>query len=269
MMLLARRYEREPGAALHALLQVGDFGAFPDTTRLDRSTARFARHDPDELGFSRVIRGLEASDLLEDASYPVLWVRGNHEDFEYLSRYRQPSAVDPAGTLIFLPDGTTQTVAGVTVGGLGGKPPPAEERGRGRKARRRFRRSREDRADPRIFATDQAARVFAGGGPDILLTHAGPCCDAAPWGSTTLTRLAERVRPRVHLFGHHHAVIGPTTGPGGGMLVGLEHLEFHRGTLRPGGWGILEIDANGPSWRWGHELPWSVVGTHRYREELA
>jgi hypothetical protein len=47
---LASAWSREHGVAMFGLLQVGDLGYFPDPSRLDKATARFAAQDPLELG---------------------------------------------------------------------------------------------------------------------------------------------------------------------------------------------------------------------------
>ena len=122
---------------------------------------------------------------------------------------------------------------------FGGVPPTAEERGRGRQSRERYKRAARAAArDPRRYTEAGAARAFtAGERADVLLSHAGPRCDALPFGSLLLADVARRLRPRVHLFGHYHAVVGPTTRPGGALLAGLEHLEWGgEGALREGSW---------------------------------
>jgi len=261
MLILSRLWERHAGRRLDGVLQVGDFGAFPDLHRLDDATARFARHDSDELGFSEYLAGCaEGAALLAGCPWSVTWCRGNHEDFDYLAGFRAPAAVDPWGKLIFVPDGQVEEVAGVRVGALGGMAPRGEERGRGKKARKASRRATA-RDDPRCFSDRDVSTAFPTGGVDVLLTHAGPKSWESPWGSQRLAELAERVRPRVHLFGHHHVTFGPVYGPGDATLIALDHLEFRRGQLRPGCWGVLELPDPGSDdevgFTWGDELPFN------------
>ena len=153
MLLLSRLVELRTGRKLDGVLQVGDFGAFPHVDRLDASTEKFAREDSDELGFSEYLSGCEeGSGLLASCDWSVAWCRGNHEDFEYLGGFRAPEAIDRWGKLLFVPDGTSLELAGLRVGALGGMAPRREERGRGKKARKAFRRATL-RTDPRCFTT--------------------------------------------------------------------------------------------------------------------
>ena len=100
--------------------------------------------------------------------------------------------------------------------------------------------------DPRFFSEVKAFSAFNQSEKiDILMTHAGPQCAELQTGSIILAKLAERIRPTVHFFGHHHQVIGPCQGPGHSLLVGLEHLDFNKnGELKEGAWGILTLAEN-------------------------
>jgi hypothetical protein len=83
---------------------------------------------------------------------------------------------------------------------------------------------------------------------DILMTHAGPYCSELLCGSKHLTQLAKRVKPTVHLFGHHHQIIQPCEGSGGSLLIGLEHLNFNSDDqIRKRSWGILTLSKNKPT----------------------
>jgi hypothetical protein len=128
--------------------------------------------------------------------------------------------------------------------------------------------SAEERAAAGI--DKQVDGSFLDGAVDVLLTHAGPLTWETSWGSEMLSDLGERLRPRVHLFGHHHEVVGPQEGPGGSLLVGLDHLEFHRGALREGCWGILELAGEGARFTWGHTFPFHAdVARESYRALFA
>lgn len=277
MLVMARRWEVESGRTLDGILQVGDMGAFPDPGRLDRATARHAQHDRDELGFSEYLQGCEeGAALLGGPGWPVIWMRGNHEDFDYLARFREAQPVDPWGRLVFVPDGQSTTVAGITVGAMGGRPSRASEveRGRGEAARARFRKAKNAPPDPCDIPRRVAQTAFAEGGLDVLLSHAGPS-EALAGGSDLLDGLARRVRPQVHLFGHHHVTIGPVPGPGGAVVVGLDHLEFvsgQGGRLQSGCWGILDVfprsspEGGAVTWTWGDRFRWvSQLNRSDYR----
>ncbi|MCA9697286.1 MAG: metallophosphoesterase [Myxococcales bacterium] len=278
MLLISRLWEIESGQRLAGILQVGDMGAFPDHQRLDDSTARFARHDRDELGYLEFLEGVgEAPRFLDDDAAPMtLWVRGNHEDFEHLGEFEEPGPIDPFGRLLYLPDDSHVDLGPLRIAGFGGIPPSLEEPGAGRSAREEFRRAqRKAEQDPRRFTLEAASRAFRRVDDiDVLMTHAGPRCNSFAHGSLALAELATRVRPRVHLFGHHHAVVGPCSGPGAALLVGLEHLEFDRSSkdLRDGSCGLLTLEERGgaaPSFRFfsaEQDSWWPKVRRKSYRD---
>ncbi|HHO52205.1 MAG TPA: hypothetical protein ENK18_15350 [Deltaproteobacteria bacterium] len=245
MIALARRWQQETDQLLDGILQVGDMGAFPDPRRLDGATARHARHDPDELGFCDLLSPTELGEslLADDETPPIAFCRGDHEDHEFLSQFRSPTALDPWNKLWFIPDGQRMHWRGpggsLVVGAFGGAPP--------RVARHRGHGTRRRPAAPRWslgpeFSDDEVDLAFPCNTPlDVLLTHAGPAHPALPHGSSALARLARRLRPAVHVFGHHHQALGPIEGRDG-LLVGLEHLDLLRdGSLRPGAWGVLHL----------------------------
>ncbi len=269
MLMLSRAWEKKTGRSLDGVLQVGDMGAYPDLSRIDDATRRHAARDSDELGFSQYLRSCrEGAALLDGGGWPVVWVRGNHEDFDYLSGFRQPTAVDPWGRLVFLPDGQQYTLAGVRIGAMGGMAPRHERRGRGRKARKKYRKE-QSADDPRLVPRRLINTAFVDTTPAVLLTHAGPQVPALSSGSQLLTQLCERIRPRVHLFGHHHVALDPTAGPGGSTLIGLEHLEFRRGHLQQRCWGILELVGDQVTWTWGDTFDWiEPLNRKNYRSVL-
>ncbi len=69
--------------------RVGDFGYFPDHTRLDKATIRHAAADPMELGVQLVTAHSRPADEVfhgEEVPPEGLWfTAGNHEDFEALA----------------------------------------------------------------------------------------------------------------------------------------------------------------------------------------
>lgn len=85
---LCARWQHETGKSIDLILQAGDLGAYPDTSRLDRATIKHARKDPTELGFSTdfaTYRDEVAQDL-SPTTCPMIFVRGNHEDHDWLDR---------------------------------------------------------------------------------------------------------------------------------------------------------------------------------------
>src|SRR5690349_12719121 len=73
--VLARAWQRDFGEPLAGLLQVGDLGYFPLSSRLDKATKRHAERDALELGAQLVVRpSVEADALFEQPDVPgPLW----------------------------------------------------------------------------------------------------------------------------------------------------------------------------------------------------
>jgi len=88
---LAARWEHERGEKIDLILQAGDLGAYPDINQLDRATIKHAKNDPTELGFSQYFVDYDAdvAETLEQTSANMLFVRGNHEDHDWLDKLEQ------------------------------------------------------------------------------------------------------------------------------------------------------------------------------------
>ena len=281
MYTLALLWENESGIQLSGLLQVGDMGAFPNPFKLDDATQKYAQLDPDELGFHQFCTQTAESEfyLGRENTPSTYFIRGNHEDFDYLNSFSRPETVDPWQCLHFIPDGQQITLfeprQPITIGGVGGIPPITKPRARGKKARQKYRQAhRQVGIDARFFSEVKAKSAFNQSEKiDILMTHAGPqCSELQQSGSIILAELAERIRPTVHLFGHHHQVIGPCQGPGHSLLVGLEHLDFNKnGEIREGAWGILTLSEESATFTFSspQDLPFlKTVKRQTYRSLL-
>lgn len=255
MYTLVYLYEQKNNLTIDAILQLGDMGAFPDLSRLDNATLKFAKHDTDELGFQNYVNySNEAEKVLRCCHYKKSYlIAGNHEDFDYLNQFKTPGTLDPWNCLIYIPDGQTLNLnlaqGKLTLAGFGKIHPRHESANKGKKSRKSYRQSQKTaQLDPRFFTEQEIDKAFIDTPVDILMTHAGPRCKHLQTGSTYLHNLTSRIKPSVHLFGHHHKAIGPTSGPGSNLLIGLDHLEFKNDNLlKDGSWGILTIEQNAAS----------------------
>lgn len=202
--VLACIRERGP---LDVVVQVGDLGAFPDPTKLDEATKRFARDDPTELDFARLTdASSEPADALGKARAalpsPILFIRGNHEDVAYLDRCLggsdgRTAAVDPFDLFHVVADGTVLQIGGARVGFCGGADYIPGE-------------------DVSLHGIrDEACQQLRSSAPvEVLVTHDGPYgCGVGRHGNTQgskkVTSLLEALRPRHHLYGHYHHVNRP------------------------------------------------------------
>ena len=146
----------------------------------------------------------------------VYFIKGNNEDFDVIAA---AMAGEPlAATLHYLPNGGPYTVGPWRVAALGGtfapswyhSPAAALPRSKGRKsagAALKLGKSRDDKR--RHFVRDEVVACKALMNIDLFMTHeaprpfypAGRRIDA---GKTVLNDVLASMKPRLHLFGHHH-----------------------------------------------------------------
>lgn len=184
---------------LDGLLQVGDLGYFPDTTRLDSASRRHAARDSLELGVSEFnAANLTACCFFQhfDPLVRLYFTAGNHEDHELLQRHRRSRdpawPVDDFHRLWCIDDGRALPMhSGLRVAslwGIDGDAPKA----------RRIR-------TPRVRIDPTAAERLGQESFDVLLTHESP--RDAIWidsGSLEISAIIELVQPQLAFFGHYH-----------------------------------------------------------------
>lgn len=218
-LAIAGIWQRE-GANLDLLIQVGDMGAYPDPTRTDEASARYLEVDPAQADFGRLLTA--DGDLAERvrqlrSSLPgsLHFIRGNHEDFEWLDGLEVDpvlgtAAVDASDALRFIPDGTVLEFDGVRLAFLGGAeeaPGPA---------------GLDD-------ATYHSVMALEPGSIDVLVSHQGPYGLTKGFrgdlqGSPALTSLLEYLQPTYHVAGHVHELVGPLP-VGSTTYLGLSSLS--------------------------------------------
>ena len=147
---------------------------------------------------------------------PLFWIKGNNEDFDVIAEAVEGRS--PAPTLHYLANGGPHRVGPWRVAALGGTyapswyntPPSRLPPSMGRKAAAaslKLGKSRDDKR--RHFVRDEVLACKSLTEIDVFLTHeaprpfypAGRRIDA---GKTVLNDVLASLRPRLHLFGHHH-----------------------------------------------------------------
>jgi hypothetical protein len=240
------RWQRETGQPIHLILQVGDLGAFGPQSGLDRATQKHARSDPEELGF-RDFAGPNPPATLLDPRPPLVFIPGNHEDFEFLERKQAAAAaslvypVSDDGKILGLRSGTiwktTHEGRTVRIGGISGVA--------GRSGKRGYHR--------RVHLDDEEALELAErglGAMDILISHERPNAVLGNFrhdlgGSEALSLLIEAAQPRFAFFGHYdrndERQMGRTRVMG---LAGCGYEQRGNGPAKRG--GIVMVDWTGP-----------------------
>jgi predicted phosphodiesterase len=205
-------FEVALGVRFDWVLQVGDFGVWPDLTRIDRATRK---HDgPGDFSAWMAER--------RSVPRPTVFIKGNHEDFDWMDS-QHVSEILPR--LFYLRNGfATNIFQGSTrirVGGLGGCYGPSDYERRSAALQGR---------EKRHYTHDEIAKLRNAGPIDILLLHDAPkgvhFRDGSyrKWTSDAagLDRLVASVKPQICFFGHHHVRVDASVG--GVRCVGLNKV---------------------------------------------
>jgi Icc-related predicted phosphoesterase len=234
------QFEQQLGVSFDVVLHVGDFGAWPDPGKLDKATVK--RDGPGDF----------AKWVNENKTAPrtTVFIPGNHEDFDYLAKFVRPTEILPG--LTYLPSGEVLSfnLGGQTlrIGAVGGcfSPKDYEISSSALKGKAR-----------RHFTKDQVERVLrktADGRLDIIMTHDAPTGVVVPTRkggkvaspAQGLGDLVKKTKPRLSLFGHHHArvdaeidgvrSIGLNCAPHPGSLVAIDFAGHSSQYLVLGEW---------------------------------
>lgn len=147
---------------------------------------------------------------------PLYWIKGNNEDFDVIAE--AIAGRPPADNLLYLPNGGAYTVGPWRVAALGGtfapswyhstvaQLPPSRGR-RVASSQMKLGKSRDDKR--RHFVRDEVLACKALTGIDVFLTHEAPrpfypAGRRIDTGKTAINEVLTAMRPRLHLFGHHH-----------------------------------------------------------------
>jgi calcineurin-like phosphoesterase family protein len=142
--------------------------------------------------------------VYEEVPAPIYWIKGNNESFDAVTSGALPH------NLCHIPNGTATEIAGVTVGGLGGTFAPTwydtdpASLPHPRKGTMKATALADKR---RHFVRQEVQALQRVGRVDVLLTHEAPRpfpVGRVDAGKTPINELIAALRPRLHLFGHHH-----------------------------------------------------------------
>jgi Icc-related predicted phosphoesterase len=215
LLHMIRNWQIAHSAHLDAALIAGDLGCFPDPSKVDKATKRWIDRDPEEAGFAKYFTTpvAEVARLFEPelgefsaVRCPILFVAGNHEDYDYITSASKQAPAPNAPPNTFpvdcykrvhcVHDGAIVTIPGqhnsrLRIAGIWG--------------------IENARADAPYRITPRAVQQLQVGGKqsfDLLLTHDAPA-EAYPFGGSALiTQIIRTNYPKIHLFGHVHPIQG-------------------------------------------------------------
>lgn len=244
-------FEEELAVRFDWVLHVGDFGIWPDANKVDRATLR---HD----GAGDFPRWLHEQ---KSAPKKTLFIKGNHEDFDWLAAQRD-SEVLP--NLHYLRNGHVFeiTAGGDTLGvaGIGGCYGPSNYQ---RASASLYGSAR------RHYARDEIEKLFTVGGIDVIMTHDAPAGvrfeRALRQGgffseAAGLDELLARTQPRVCFFGHHHVRLDSEVS--GVPCIGLNKVAM------PGNLVAIEMNPRGRDYTVLGEWPKRGSATPKKHKEV-
>jgi hypothetical protein len=170
----------------------GDFDA------LDRMMARHP-----EIAFWVCPGDLAADDgAYPQPRAPLYWIKGNNEDFDFVAK--QPAGGGTIPNLHYIPNGISVKSHGFTLAGLGGTFAPTWYDKSTSELRRLS--PKDDRR--RHFVQEEVEACKKLQAVDIFLSHEAarpfPLARVKDAGKTPINEVLTAMRPRLHVFGHHH-----------------------------------------------------------------
>jgi hypothetical protein len=240
---LCARWQRETGETIDLILQAGDLGAYPETSQLDRATIKHAQKDPTELGFSNDFATYrdDVAAILAQTKCPMWFVRGNHEDHEWLDSVEQQHdesifPVDVYKRIFCMKTGLPTTFKAngetITVMGIGRIAPlPGEQKV----------------SQPKYIQPYELERIYNLDNPqiDILLTH-DTALDflTVNFGMEEIRLVLDAFTPAYHFHGHTEQPYYQKADTNSKTtIIKLSDLHWNDSTahspLQSGGMGIL------------------------------
>ena len=177
MYRAAEIWSEESNSTVDAIVQVGDFGIFPDPSTLEsEKVEKYGTGDYAELAASRW-----------KAPIPTYFCKGNNEDFDALKRPLLPD-------LTFVPDGDVIKLGDTRIAFLGGAWAPksyASEEGK-----------------PNHISSSAVKRLFDQDF-EVLICHEAPAGTRFPGkryavGAPPIRELILEKQPALAIHGHHH-----------------------------------------------------------------
>ncbi len=181
------------------------FGALGDIHGDFTSARRIMERHPEVPFWLCVGDVADAEGRYEGLPAPLHWIKGNNENFDAIASGELPA------NLHFIANGTLTTIDGLRVAGLGGTfaptmyEVPAADLPHPKKSSAKATELADRR---RHFVRDEVEACKRLTEVDVFLSHEAPRpfrvhrgIDA---GKTPINEILSAMRPRLHLFGHHH-----------------------------------------------------------------
>ena len=210
-------------------------GALGDIHGDFASVRRIMRQHPEIPAWLCVGDVADAAGHYEAFDAPLYWIKGNNENFDRIA------ARDLPANLHYIPSGTLQVIEGLRIAGLGGTLAPTmyDVRAADLPHPKKGTPKATELADRRRhFVREEVEACKRMKDVDILLTHEAPRpfrVKGNDAGKTPINEILAAMKPRLHLFGHHHRFVEAEFQGVRSMcldLVGNSYLLLEVPTLR-------------------------------------
>ena len=179
-----------------AFIQVGDFELYHHIDVVKQDKQAWKRKEV----FNEVIHRV-TNDLLPAFPIPILFIKGNHDDYDNLTSEKLKKA-----NIHFLEQGSVHSIDGVTVACLGGIYSPVRSRWKTKDLNGRDRRffTKEEIQHIHLHIENSVRKDV-----DIFISHQAPTGvlpnkDFQEEGIELLTNIVDKLNPKFHVHGHHH-----------------------------------------------------------------
>jgi Icc-related predicted phosphoesterase len=216
---------------------VNQVGALGDIHGDFASVRRIMRQHPDVHHWLCVGDVADAEGRYEGFDAPLHWIKGNNENFDLIASGDLPA------NLHYIPNGVLRMIGGLRVAGLGGTFAPTmyETPAAALPHPKKGTAKATELADRRRhFVKEEVDACKALVKVDVLLTHEAPRpfrVKGNDAGKTPINEILSAMKPRLHLFGHHHRFVEATISgvrcvcldvvSQSHLLVDVATLEYH------------------------------------------
>lgn len=213
---------------------MNQIGALGDIHGDFASVRRIMRQHPEVQAWLCVGDVADAEGRYDAFDAPLHWIKGNNENFDLIASGDLPA------NLHYIPNGTLRVIAGLRVAGLGGTFAPTmyDVPAAGLPHPKKGTAKATELADRRRhFVREEVEACKALENVDVLLTHEAPRpfrVKGNDAGKTPINEILAAIRPRLHLFGHHHRFVEADLRGVRSVcldLVGHSHLLVNAATL--------------------------------------
>jgi hypothetical protein len=212
---------------------VSRFGALGDIHGDFDAARRIMERHPEVPFWLCVGDVADAQGNYEPLPAPLHWIKGNNENFDRLARTE-------AAPYDYIPNGQQTVIDGLRVAGLGGTFAPtmyelaAKDLPHPKKSTAKATELADRR---RHFVREEVERCKQMSGVDIFMSHEAPVpfrVGRLQAGKRPINEVLAAMKPRLHLFGHHHRFQELTVEGVRSICldpVGVSYLLIDRNTL--------------------------------------